>query len=507
MLDKNSHLSAQKTVSAKLGTFVWPYAWDPNIDRLKLFDMQMDLVKQIGFKYVRFPFLLMGEWLNGDGLNWLYPDHAINACLDAGITPICPWEIDGDNGTDYLTPQMPYFKRVMEAIVNRYAGKGLVWEGQNEPYYLLAQSAELNCYWSDLIKQYDPDAVYSTGVFGQVVTYNNTDPVWQRAIDLGFLKNADAWSLHSYVDKPEDILPRGNSPFQQTMIKNNIAIISTEFGWISAKVGAQTQANYLIREILLLDMLGQPIISLYTLTDSSAVGEYGLYTGTWGNLQPQQSAIAVKELVDELGDYYFVDRLTTNDSDYVLRYQNNEGQEKIVYWTAAEPHAANINGQSINLTETPQYTPTVMGTLVLPKLVGQPFDQQLALMISNYNSVVVRLNSLAELISKVSPIQLNLNSATRLYSDRDYYLWLKQSTYELNCAINHLIIALNEAQLYLLPNNQPLTSVELWCNYTLALDATIFDHNWSLVTDAINDISAIMQQRGLMPGTTNELFK
>ncbi|EQE01063.1 hypothetical protein QAS_4049 [Clostridioides difficile CD9] len=499
-------LDTTRPLVDKLGVFVYPYTWDHVYNHYQLIDMQVRLAKELGFKYARFPFLFMGEWISGENLQWDLPDYMLKRLLNNGITPICPWEIDGPAGTDYLTPVMDQTKKIMENVVKHYSGRGLIWESQNEPYYLMKASGELNQHWANLVKKYDPDAVYVTGDIGPVVNYNSTDKIWQTAIDNGFLKNADAWSLHPYVDpkSPEDLAKQTNTEFLQAMKQNNLPLITTEFGYSTAPVNGYDgvsevdQANLATRQLFVLDYLGQPIISLYQLHGTnSGVGGYGMYTGDFQHITERPLVQAYRNIIKELNGYRLIKRIDTGqDAEWVLQYQNRK-KVKYVYWNRYNTSRVTVNGQGLTITTQPQISSEINIQPIdvkFTKLTVENFGKQFNKNIDQFNLAVKTLVSDWN-TRRILNTNINYSAVDGILSsnlDRDFRLEFLASTKEMQDYINYVLDILNQQKLYVSPW-YPWDTISLkgWDGLTFETGIQAANDNFEKVSAALNKLSEL----------------
>jgi len=367
-----------------------------------------DYLGKVGFKYCRV-LVHFENTVKADGTyNWNDTDSFIDGTLAAGMIPVVTIGTGlGVFGSysDALAAMPGY----LSALVQRYAGKGIVWEAFNEPYYVFlgdtSHSDKVISDWVAMSKllgqyvvKYDPAATYLTGGFTANADYkteNDDYVLWgqtmRKAFQQGLLDYASAVSYHPYQinTAPESLLAttgfnqaahRVDNLIQQYS-RGRVKSVITEFGYSTSNQGLitlteQQQAQWLARSMFVFDLLDVPIIILFrdvghkvgtteeTGVTSTAKHEYGfgLFNSDSGTdpyrgfriTGDRPSGALVRSLLGKLKDYVLQGRLSTvSAGDFCLIYQLGNSK-KMVYWTTGDSHSVVIDGQIINLTATPQ---------------------------------------------------------------------------------------------------------------------------------------------------------
>lgn len=251
------------------------------------------------------------------------------------------------------------------------------------------------------------NAKYLTGDFG-LWDKDSTDNA--ASVEDNFLNtdNASGVSLHPYLtnkkftSKPEDILNSqvaydnkdsnstdllGANSYGTLLnkildpVKNQgLPYAATEFafgsnsntnGTSDAEYDQATQANYTLRQIFMLDMLGFKQIIPFGGDDSDPtfaieknLGDQNAYPNgyqTGDDIKFNPVGTDLKNDFTSLEGYTLKDQESSGSpNDYLLRYQKSGQPDKLVYWTSADSHQVNFKDNNTNhdlyFSPTPQVT-------------------------------------------------------------------------------------------------------------------------------------------------------
>lgn len=360
---KNTVLNVNKPLNEKLGELVW--LWGDKYNNINQQDAkrQIDYCKQIGVKYVKIPLYLNylvsknGKIKNDDF------DKVLNYAKKKGMVPIVRmWFTKGGgyNSKSFLSTG----EKMAGAVINRFGAQNIIWESTNEPNQLVSwfsQDTSTNFDWAKFdeyvgtkLKRRNKNAVYIVGDLSG--TTSEAVPFLKTALMHGYYKNADAVSNHPYQKQtnelngqPEDGLNNNKaSYFNQVFAeyhRKKLPLVTTEIGYSTKKTwagkwSARDQANYVARQVFILDMQKQPLIVLFSLSDKQSAENdsgWGLLRGdAYSSQVYKASGILLKNLLSQLKGYAFEQRIRTQKgtkSSFTLLYYNKKLKKyKVVYW-------------------------------------------------------------------------------------------------------------------------------------------------------------------------------
>ena len=367
------------SITDKLGVNDYGMYFNNNLD-YEMFksnwDYDMQMMSRLPIKWVRIGY---GYWeanINPDGsFNFDRLDYAINSALDNGFKIIFPFFFT-NNG--YKTPVsfekgINDLKSLIKAVVIRYAGKGIYYEGINEInginlYFIdnalmdhIDEAVALNEYFFATTKEYDTSSTYIAGALA--LAENSHYDKFQELVKRGYFNHGSYGSYHQYVmGEPEKGLT--NYLHDQDVInyfKSKYGKLSiTEIGYgspsnFNGSYTRQQQSDFTLRQIFLLDMIGAEHIIYFTMDNSDktwALQENYYDAGIYKGKTPSFNLVGNKlqELFTELYGYSFKTRIETDPNDFYLLYKKDGGVDKLVYWTASGSHVAN----GLSITSTPQ---------------------------------------------------------------------------------------------------------------------------------------------------------
>lgn len=391
-VSRSAILKGTKPITDKVGSFVWLYAYPKDSKKnLNYVKAQIKVAKSTNLKYVMLPIVFKPSYIKNGKYNYSEFDTAVKTAKDNNLTPIVVFSsdnrADADNYRKDSKSTIDYYQNMIKESIQRYSGRGVIWQMWNEPNGLFwfdqsmdGEDASLVKSWTDMgaqiqnwVREYDPDSVFLAGALAG--DYSATKKVLQMSLQDGLADHADAIANHPYLSSrlnngaPESLLRVNSRSTLQALAPSTakdklkkIPLVTTEFGYSMAKThlgqwSASDQANYLARSIFILDMMHQPIISLYALVDegNGNNGQWGMYSGTAPNYKPKQSGQLIAQLLSNLNGFAYRKRITqSSKGDYVLQYVKTGANSRYVAWTTGGNHRVNIVGQSVLLSQTPQ---------------------------------------------------------------------------------------------------------------------------------------------------------
>ncbi len=295
-----------------------------------------DMLTELGVNWVREDFHWYRVQPREDVWDWSFNDQAVREILRRNIAilgviggPSAPWATpyphDSDEYASFYAPDTEAFVRFASAVVKRYHRYIDHWEIWNEPdnphFWKPAPDpqayADLLIRTSAAIKEIDPGATVLIGGF------NPFDSAYIRGVlAQGAWSSFDILAIHPYVDplSPEagNIAAAANTVRVVTDQYGTKPIWATEVGWSSGPgnndpVGVtdeETQANYLVRALLLLWESGIERSFWYTLKDDAG-NPYGLVAlgnGRTDYSRRKPAFHAFRTLNQELEGTRFVER-------------------------------------------------------------------------------------------------------------------------------------------------------------------------------------------------------
>ncbi|MBZ6000963.1 beta-galactosidase [Leuconostoc gelidum] len=354
-------------ITDKLGVNSWGMYFDPAKFDFETFkshwDYDLSMMNKLPINWVRIGYTYYDGAVNADGsMNFERLDYAIESAQKYGFKVILPiWVVyDGLTNKTNIDYQSYYAKwlEMIRAIVMRYAGKGIYYEAVDEAlsggHFWLNQSisdsmvadiVNMNDRFYAYTKAYDPTAKFISGDFA------SPSSTAYQAIENGILDYGDFASYHPYFTNPENMISSSDQvAFRQAIKDRGLKLSATEYGFgvPSAFNGANTreeQASKLVRQTLILDMLGFEHIIQFTMDGSDKAWVMQNEDGTF-NL----TGNTMQNVMFSLQGYSFSERIESDENDYIFRYLKDGDVDKIVYWTIGTEH---YNG-SYYLTQTPK---------------------------------------------------------------------------------------------------------------------------------------------------------
>jgi hypothetical protein len=219
------------------------------------------------------------------------------------------------------------FVRFVAAAVSRYKDEKPIWEMWNEPDAAgswqpqpnVEQYLALATVACQKIRQLDPDATIIAPAASKVPSAQDPQPSFLKAVILSTLANCiDGVSIHPYLHiRDLDTTPDMWRQVRSMIIQNpgaasKLVPVSSEWGLSTYRAGItdETQAAYLVKEVLLNVAAGIPISVIYDWRDDGSDPKnpeyrYGI---TRQNGQPKPAYFALQYMAQRLSSSRFICR-------------------------------------------------------------------------------------------------------------------------------------------------------------------------------------------------------
>ncbi|WP_076635712.1 cellulase family glycosylhydrolase [Lactiplantibacillus plantarum] len=389
--NRQAVLTTNKPLTDKVGGFVWLYGYKKGSTRNRDYiKSQVIAAHSTHLHYVVISILFNNKYVNKGKFDFEEFDFAIKAIKENGLVPIVVFSsndsVDANEYAKNKRAVLNKYERLIRSVIIKYRDHGVIWQMWNEPNGLFwfnqsnsgTNAAQVRT-WVDFnakifayVRRYDPNSVFLAGAIAG--NYSDSKQAMRLAIQNHITKYGDALANHPYLSSsypdngaPENLLKLNSRKFLLSLTADNskkavrsIPLVTTEMGYSMSKShfgswSEEDQANYLARSIFVLDMMHQPIISLYALVDEkNGSGEWGIYKGMSPHYVPKQSARLISQLLSNLDGYSFDERLHSDARDFVLKYKKNGQRDRIVCWTMDDEHVLKVSGQTVLVTKTPQ---------------------------------------------------------------------------------------------------------------------------------------------------------
>lgn len=422
-------------ITDKLGVNSWGMYFDPAKFDFEAFkshwDYDLSMMNKLPINWVRIGYTYYDSAVKSDGsMNFERLDYAIESAQKYGFKVILPiWVVDDGLTNKTNIDYQAYYTKWLEmirAIVMRYAGKGIYYEAVDEAlsggHFWLNQSisdsmvadiVNMNDRFYAYTKAYDTTAKFISGDFA------SPSSTAYQAIENGMLDYGDFASYHPYFTNPENMISSSDQvAFRQAIKDKGLKLSATEYGFgvPSAFNGVNTreeQASKLVRQTLILDMLGFEHIVQFTMDGSDKTWVMQNEDGTF-NL----TGNTMQNVMFSLQGYSFSERVDSNEDDYILRYTKDGDVDKIVYWTTSNEHKF----EELYLTSMPTVMTLDYGTSQLDSVIVKNINlEQLANtdIEGNYNANMAKIKSALDVVNSflslygfdtVYTTYINLNS-------------------------------------------------------------------------------------------------
>ncbi len=261
------------------------------------------------------------------------------------------------------------------ALAERYKDRNVIWEIWNEPNVRtfwnkegMHNSDEFADEYTALVKatagamvSADPECFVMAGSVSNFwePSYYWTNACFERGIGESGIRG---WSVHPYGVKTPEEYSVGYTRTREIFVNNNIPydfpILNSERGFSLEKLdegwsggdeakAEEYQAWHFVRQYMI-DLLYDIRLSVWYEWDAD---KFGIIKGN----EKRAAYHACTNMVDELAGYTFRERLyTTSPSDYLLLFENDSGNQKMVVWTAPPAGSAPDNFVAHNI-EIPRH--------------------------------------------------------------------------------------------------------------------------------------------------------
>ncbi len=326
--------------------------------------VDIENIKNTGVRYIRRGFI----WENVEKQIGVYDfshyDRIVQDAEERGLHILGTlyggndsYEFDGLGGIQTEEGRKG-FAAFSAALAERYKDKNIIWEIWNEPNTLMfwrenpfPTRDSLAGEYTALVKETVPAMLAADpGCFvmaGSVSAFWEPSYTWS---DICFKKGIGetgirGWSVHPYGLKTPEEYSAGYTRFREIFVENNMpedfpifnsergfSLEKLDEGWSGGNVekAEEYQAWHLVRQYLI-DVMNDIKLSIWYEWDGPKFGV--VYNG-----EKRKSYYACVKFVDELGGYSYAERLyTASPSDYLLLFENNSGDRKVVAWTSPPP--------------------------------------------------------------------------------------------------------------------------------------------------------------------------
>ncbi|USS86501.1 hypothetical protein M3M38_00015 [Fructilactobacillus cliffordii] len=386
-----------ETLDTKLGTMFWAYT-SPGVDDIEEVARKCD---KLHVHFLDMPHHI-DCWGNNPMNNHEHWDRIFDTLKAHGIVPHVYFQsnnyrtfTDPETHAIWDSKQMQTIRQGIIDFINRYAIRNpeIWWGDWNEPngsgwvdskerydYYVIQVWEQLSKWIHDEIRYRNPESIHTSANYLGAPNSSHFDNVNNTFFSeyqyrFALYDDVDYLTWHPYVDTyngeaiPEELLKQGIVPAEYNPLQKQL--IATEFGFArGGGTGLQGRtwtddeaAKLMIREILILDMMNYKRICFFCLTGSGNwdSNPYGAFNDTGKTDNYTQVGLAIKDLMDQLAGYHFVQRYDLDDEHlFALQYQNEAGDNKLAYWSTNSAGTVETpfrdENQELNFTDYVQIT-------------------------------------------------------------------------------------------------------------------------------------------------------
>lgn len=380
MVTKSDFLKSDKPLSDKIGSMTW--GWD----NLRSVEDSLYIAGKMSLQYMRYPYNISRNQVDYDTYSSVW-QQGLDSIISKGITPIITFHASNNDDRPEeaeTDDQLAYYHDIITKVISNNSSKGIVWESWNEANgsfwsksptasKSLQQIVDIHNFIRDTVHTMDNDAVYiGPTLDGKYLNYTKggiyqekqggLSVFLQAYKDGGSFENIDGVSIHPYPDirynggNPEQYIKElsnwkdyiGELPLIPTEFGYSIAIPDPPYSWQTTFSLHEARVKT-IREILIMDMLGCPVILPYSLGGNNyTLGNTTLLSGV---------GEALSSFISRIKGYTFKEKLTVTDHDknseiddlYVLKYSKEGSSDIAIYWSVF-PNVAGTVATSPNVT-------------------------------------------------------------------------------------------------------------------------------------------------------------
>jgi hypothetical protein len=339
-----------------------PSGFGINIHFLDAPETELDLLRDAGFQWVRMD--MTWSWTERAPGDYDFSAYdRLLASLDARqMRAVLILDYGHPAYENGQAPTLPAtrqaFARWVAAAVQRYQGRGVIWEMWNEPNLADFWKPRASAQDYILLAREVGAAIRATAPSETFIgpAVSGFDLAFLEACFRGgLLEYWDAVSVHPYRGSAPETVAEDFRNLQRLIRRyappgREIPVFSGEWGYTDgpgyAGLDAQVQAQYLVRQSLINRAEGVPLSIWYDWRDDGTRADYPEHhygiVGPAPALTPKPAYAAARQLYRELSGFRFLQRLSLNSpNDYALLFQK-DGRQLLAAWTVAEPHAANL---------------------------------------------------------------------------------------------------------------------------------------------------------------------
>ena len=324
-------------------------------------DQELDMIAEAGLKFIRVDM----TWSLVERKKGVYDfegpgyDGLTEGCFKRGIGMIYVLSYSNklyESNMSVVTDKgRKAFAAFARAAVNRYKGKGVLWEIWNEPNIEIFWKPEPNAAeycrlvetTAEAIKQADPSAI----VLGPSISGWHERPWFEwleESFKNGLLEWVDALTVHPYrrkAEPPENLIAE-YAKIRKLVSKyvpkgKDMPVLCGECGYSMAnRFPEKRQAENFVRMCLVNLYQEVPVTIWYDWRDDGSDPNFNEHNFgiTRLNLEPKMSYIAAKTLNNTLNGYSIKKRLDVgNENDFALLLEKN-GEQALAFWTIDQPH-------------------------------------------------------------------------------------------------------------------------------------------------------------------------
>ncbi|MCP8851748.1 cellulase family glycosylhydrolase [Latilactobacillus sakei] len=433
-------------------------------------DYDLEMIAKMPVNWVRLPIThatVLKKGIQIGEYDFSRLDYLVDRLSKLGIKVIMSVWFGNEIATD-LSGKISYedalslYKDIFTETVKHYRGQKITYEAIDEAtgggqYYWWGKDSAtviddivmMHRYFYSQLLLFDPDANFIAGSYpwiGEPGYLNNA----LSTINKGMLTGHKEVSFHPYVKgAPEQILTDPNwLTFVDALEDEAQQLSVTEFGYPSpanfnGTYTEQEQADYSMRMLFILDMLGMEKIVYFTMNNNDySWALQSFYGYDEGRLKPVGQLF--QNMLLDLNGYEFKERVSTDKNDYVLRYCRTGQTDKLVAWTTVGPHELyeymlSSTPQIINLNTSSDWTIAAekieLERLSDLKLVADNLNQNMKMILES-----VQLINKFLLINGLNPVPIPTMTDLRGYKliNREFAIELVNNFNSIDNTISKL---------------------------------------------------------------------
>lgn len=342
--------------------------WGVNIHFTDAKPGELKMIRDAGFRFVRMDFTWGATEKKAGEYDFAAYDRLMTALDEHGLRALFILDYANKLYDDGLAPHTDVgreaFAKWAKAAVERFKGRGIVWEMWNEPN--IAQFWKPKPNVGDYIKLATAvgKAVRAAGpeeLYVGPATSTIDLPFLEACFKGGLLQHWSAVTVHPYRQtRPETAIEEYRA--LRLLIERyapeekEIPILSGEWGYSTAWNGfdAERQAKYLVRQYMVNLYQEVPVSIWYDWRDDGrdpkeAEHNFGTVQHEYRKdndpvYEPKPAYKAASQLGKELTGYTFSKRLVCGDSatDFALLFSKGKDVKVVAWTTSKDPRELNI---------------------------------------------------------------------------------------------------------------------------------------------------------------------